>query len=155
MPSDVNIEFARWWNSGAISTTTQQNSEYYKSVYNSAFITFSAGYSIAEKELMDLREQRDELLKLLVRYRNDVLPGNQPYMLTHLVDSAIVKLKNNKRIMTEQEAKKLEVDRVWNYISNGWVCKHCNRDAHTFHVATGHDHTDYEIYWCTCRGNND
>jgi len=51
--------------------------------------------------------------------------------------------------MNKYEAKKLEVDTEWNGKAN--VCVHCGRVPETFYVATGHDHTDYDIKWCLCR----
>ena len=51
--------------------------------------------------------------------------------------------------MTEQEAKRLEVPTEWNGKAN--VCTYCGRVPETFYVATGHDHTDYDIRWCVCR----
>jgi primase-polymerase (primpol)-like protein len=53
--------------------------------------------------------------------------------------------------MTEQEAEKLQVQTEWNGKAN--VCVHCGRVPERFYVATGHDHTDYDIAWCPCRGS--
>lgn len=55
--------------------------------------------------------------------------------------------------MTEKEAKKLEVSRMWDRDA-GWVCVYCQRETNTFHIATGHDHTDDSIHWCVCRKEN-
>ena len=54
--------------------------------------------------------------------------------------------------MTENEARKLEVSTEWNGRAN--VCVHCGKVPETFYVATGHDHTDYDIRWCPCREPN-
>ena len=54
--------------------------------------------------------------------------------------------------MTEKEARKLEVPIEWNGRAN--VCVHCGKVPETFYVATGHDHTDYDIRWCPCREPN-
>lgn len=51
--------------------------------------------------------------------------------------------------MDKYDAKKLEVSTEWNGKAN--VCVHCGRVPETFYVATGHDHTDYDIKWCPCR----
>ena len=55
-------------------------------------------------------------------------------------------------MMTENEARKLEVSTEWNGRAN--VCVHCGKVPETFYVATGHDHTDYDIRWCPCREPN-
>ena len=52
--------------------------------------------------------------------------------------------------MIESEAKELEVGRIWDR-EVGWVCSYCQRETNTFNVATGHDHTDYSIHWCSCQ----
>ena len=54
--------------------------------------------------------------------------------------------------MTENEARKLGVSTEWNGRAN--VCVHCGKVPETFYVATGHDHTDYDIRWCPCREPN-
>lgn len=54
--------------------------------------------------------------------------------------------------MTENEARKLGVSIEWNGRAN--VCVHCGKVPETFYVATGHDHTDYDIRWCPCREPN-
>lgn len=51
--------------------------------------------------------------------------------------------------MTEQEAKRLEVNITWNGSAN--VCVHCGNVPETYYIVTGHDHTDDEIRWCPCR----
>ena len=55
-------------------------------------------------------------------------------------------------MISEKTAKKLETDIEWNGRAN--VCVHCGRVPETFYVATGHDHTDYDIRWCPCREPN-
>lgn len=40
-----------------------------------------------------LTAQRDELLALLIRYRNETPLGHQPHMVAHEVDAAIAKVK--------------------------------------------------------------
>ena len=55
-------------------------------------------------------------------------------------------------MISEKIAKKLETDIEWNGRAN--VCVHCGRVPETFYVATGHDHTDYDIRWCPCREPN-
>ena len=52
-------------------------------------------------------------------------------------------------MMDKKEAKRLKVDIKWNGRAN--VCVHCGKVPEIFYVATGHDHTDYEIHWCPCR----
>ena len=51
--------------------------------------------------------------------------------------------------MDQREAERLETQTVWN--GKVWVCKRCGRTPERFYVATGHDHTDWEIDWCPCR----
>ena len=55
-------------------------------------------------------------------------------------------------MISEKTAKKLETDIEWNGRAN--VCVHCGKVPETFYVATGHDHTDYDIRWCPCREPN-
>ena len=55
-------------------------------------------------------------------------------------------------MISEKIAKKLETDIEWNGRAN--VCVHCGKVPETFYVATGHDHTDYDIRWCPCREPN-
>lgn len=55
-------------------------------------------------------------------------------------------------MISEKTAKKLETDIEWNGRAN--VCVHCGMVPETFYVATGHDHTDYDIRWCPCREPN-
>ena len=55
-------------------------------------------------------------------------------------------------MISEKIAKKLETDTEWNGRAN--VCVHCGKVPETFYVATGHDHTDYDIRWCPCREPN-
>lgn len=51
--------------------------------------------------------------------------------------------------MTEQDAKKLEVQTKWNGKAN--VCVHCGDVPETFYTVTGLDLQDDEIRWCRCR----
>lgn len=51
--------------------------------------------------------------------------------------------------MNQYQAENLKVETEWNGKVN--ACVHCGRVPQRFYVATGHDHTDYEIDWCPCR----
>jgi hypothetical protein len=47
----------------------------------------------AYSECKRLREQRDQLTKLLIRYRNDTPLGHQPHMIAAEVDAALAALE--------------------------------------------------------------
>lgn len=53
--------------------------------------------------------------------------------------------------MTEADARKLEVKTRWDDGKKRNVCVHCGEEPKTFYVVTGHDHTDSEIDYCSCR----
>jgi hypothetical protein len=48
------------------------------------------------EEIERLRKERDELLALLERYRNETPVGHQPHMICHVVDAAIAKVKGGE-----------------------------------------------------------
>ena len=45
------------------------------------------------KDLHEVTKQRDELMALLIRYRNETPIGHQPHMIVHLADEAIASVK--------------------------------------------------------------
>ncbi len=47
----------------------------------------------AADKIDELEVQRDELLTLLERYRNETPVGHQPHMICHVVDDAIARIK--------------------------------------------------------------
>lgn len=53
--------------------------------------------------------------------------------------------------LTIYEVKKLITKTVWHADKKEWRCKFCGQKHDRMYVATGHDHTDYEIDWCECR----
>ena len=53
--------------------------------------------------------------------------------------------------MTLEKAQRLATATVWSEQANQWVCAYCCKTPTTFYVATGHDHTDWDIKYCECR----